>query len=134
DIYVSLNPEDESQVLFEVSDTGIGISKKDQKTLFDAFTQAEGGLNQIGGTGLGLAISKRIVEAMGGVLEVDSEEGEGSRFWFSIPLEESEPVEIGVVASARCKVKAKVLLVEDNEVNRVVAEGFLQSMGHQVVM
>ncbi|WP_029845472.1 response regulator, partial [Vibrio parahaemolyticus] len=45
-----------------------------------------------------------------------------------------EPVEIGVVASARCKVKAKVLLVEDNEVNRVVAEGFLQSMGHQVVM
>ncbi|MGI3047972.1 TMAO reductase system sensor histidine kinase/response regulator TorS [Vibrio parahaemolyticus] len=134
DIYVSLNPEDESQVLFEVSDTGIGISKKDQKTLFDAFTQAEGGLNQIGGTGLGLAISTRIVEAMGGVLEVDSEEGEGSRFWFSIPLEESEPVEIGVVASARCKVKAKVLLVEDNEVNRVVAEGFLQSMGHQVVM
>ncbi|EJG1063306.1 TMAO reductase system sensor histidine kinase/response regulator TorS [Vibrio parahaemolyticus] len=134
DIYVSLNPEDESQVLFEVSDTGIGISKKDQKTLFDAFTQAEGGLNQIGGTGLGLAISKRIVEAMGSVLEVDSEEGEGSRFWFSIPLEESEPVEIGVVASARCKVKAKVLLVEDNEVNRVVAEGFLQSMGHQVVM
>ncbi|HAS6435586.1 TPA: TMAO reductase system sensor histidine kinase/response regulator TorS [Vibrio parahaemolyticus] len=134
DIYVSLNPEDESQVLFEVSDTGIGISKKDQKTLFDAFTQAEGGLNQIGGTGLGLAISKRIVEAMGGVLEVDSEEGEGSRFWFSIPLAESEPVEIGVVASARCKVKAKVLLVEDNEVNRVVAEGFLQSMGHQVVM
>ncbi|EJH2588438.1 TMAO reductase system sensor histidine kinase/response regulator TorS [Vibrio parahaemolyticus] len=134
DIYVSLNPEDESQVLFEVSDTGIGISKKDQKTLFDAFTQAEGGLNQIGGTGLGLAISKRIVEAMGGVLEVDSEEDEGSRFWFSIPLEESEPVEIGVVASARCKVKAKVLLVEDNEVNRVVAEGFLQSMGHQVVM
>lgn len=134
DIYVSLNPEDESQVLFEVSDTGIGISKKDQKTLFDAFTQAEGGLNQIGGTGLGLAISKRIVEAMGGVLEVDSEEGEGSRFWFSIPLEESEPVEIGVVASARCKVQAKVLLVEDNEVNRVVAEGFLQSMGHQVVM
>ncbi|EJM7145995.1 TMAO reductase system sensor histidine kinase/response regulator TorS [Vibrio parahaemolyticus] len=134
DIYVSLNPEDESQVLFEVSDTGIGISKKDQKTLFDAFTQAEGGLNQIGGTGLGLAISKRIVEAMGGVLEVDSEEGEGSRFWFSIPLEESEPVEIGVVASARCKVKAKVLLVEDNEVNRVVAEGFLQSMGHQVLM
>ncbi|HCE4628394.1 TPA: TMAO reductase system sensor histidine kinase/response regulator TorS [Vibrio parahaemolyticus] len=134
DIYVSLNPKDESQVLFDVSDTGIGISKKDQKTLFDAFTQAEGGLNQIGGTGLGLAISKRIVEAMGGVLEVDSEEGEGSRFWFSIPLEESEPVEIGVVASARCKVKAKVLLVEDNEVNRVVAEGFLQSMGHQVVM
>ncbi|HHX8489023.1 TPA: TMAO reductase system sensor histidine kinase/response regulator TorS [Vibrio diabolicus] len=134
DIYVSLNPEDESQVLFEVSDTGIGIAKKDQKTLFDAFTQAEGGMSQTGGTGLGLAISKRIIEAMGGILEADSEEGHGSRFWFSIPLEESEPVETGAVATARCKVKAKVLLVEDNEVNRVVAEGFLESMGHQVVM
>ncbi|NMU46831.1 TMAO reductase system sensor histidine kinase/response regulator TorS, partial [Vibrio parahaemolyticus] len=67
DIYVSLNPEDESQVLFEVSDTGIGIAKKYQRTLFDAFTQAEGGMSQTGGTGLGLAISKRIIEAMGGV-------------------------------------------------------------------
>lgn len=134
DIYVSLNPDDESQVLIEVSDTGIGIAKKYQRTLFDAFTQAEGGMSQTGGTGLGLAISKRIIEAMDGVLEVDSEEGNGSRFWFSIPLEESEPVETGTVATARCKVKAKVLLVEDNEVNRVVAEGFLESMGHQVVM
>ncbi len=110
------------------------MPKKYQRTLFDAFTQAEGGMSQTGGTGLGLAISKRIIEAMGGVLEVDSEEGNGSRFWFSIPLEESEPVETGTVATARCKVKAKVLLVEDNEVNRVVAEGFLESMGHQVVM
>jgi two-component system sensor histidine kinase TorS len=134
DIYVSLNPEDESQVLFEVSDTGIGIAKKDQKTLFDAFTQAEGGLNQTGGTGLGLAISRRIIQAMGGRLDVDSDEGHGSRFWFSIPLEESEPVETVSIASARCKIKAKVFIVEDNPVNRVVAEGFLESMGHEVVM
>ena len=134
DIYVSLNPEDESQVLFEVSDTGIGIAKKDKKTLFDAFTQAEGGMNQTGGTGLGLAISRRIIQAMGGCLDVDSEEGHGSRFWFSIPLEESEPVETVTIANARCKVRAKVLLVEDNPVNRVVAEGFLESMGHEVTM
>ncbi|NOH47386.1 TMAO reductase system sensor histidine kinase/response regulator TorS [Vibrio rotiferianus] len=134
DIYVSLNPEDESQVLFEVSDSGIGIAKKDQKTLFDAFTQAEGGLNQMGGTGLGLAISRRIIQAMGGCLDVDSDEGQGSRFWFSIPLEESEPVETVSIASARCKVRAKVLVVEDNPVNRVVAEGFLESMGHEVMM
>lgn len=65
---------------------------------------------------------------------MDSDEGHGSRFWFSIPLEESEPVETVSIASARCKVKAKVLLVEDNPVNRVVAEGFLESMGHQVIM
>lgn len=134
DIYVSLNPEDETQVLFEVSDTGIGIAKKDQKTLFDAFTQAEGGMNQTGGTGLGLAISRRIIQAMGGCLEVDSDEGHGSRFWFSIPLEESEPVETVSIASARCKIRAKVLVVEDNPVNRVVAEGFLESMGHEVIL
>ncbi|MGR5067529.1 TMAO reductase system sensor histidine kinase/response regulator TorS [Vibrio alfacsensis] len=134
DIYVSLNPEDESQVLFEVSDTGIGIAKHDQKRLFDAFTQAESGLSQAGGTGLGLAISRRIIEAMGGQLDVDSDEGDGSRFWFSIPLEESEPVETVSIASARCKIKVKVLLVEDNPVNQLVAEGFLESMGHEVVI
>lgn len=102
--------------------------------MFDAFTQAEGGLNQTGGTGLGLAISRRIIQAMGGRLDVDSDEGHGSRFWFSIPLEESEPVETVSIASARCKIKAKVFIVEDNPVNRVVAEGFLESMGHEVVM
>ncbi|MCF7483711.1 TMAO reductase system sensor histidine kinase/response regulator TorS [Vibrio sp. J1-1] len=134
DIYVSLNPEDETQVLFEISDTGIGIADKEQTSLFDAFTQAEGGLSQTGGTGLGLAISKRIIEAMEGTLAFDSKKGQGSRFWFSLPLEESNEVETSTVLSTPCEVKAKVLLVEDNEVNRVVAKGFLQSMGHQVVM
>ncbi|MDV6250010.1 TMAO reductase system sensor histidine kinase/response regulator TorS [Vibrio sp. EA2] len=134
DIYVSLNPEDETQVLFEITDTGIGIAESEQITLFDAFTQAEGGLNQTGGTGLGLAISKRIVEAMGGTLAFDSEKGQGSRFWFSIPLQESDQAEANKALLVHCKVKAKVLLVEDNEVNRVVAEGFLNSMGHEVVI
>nr|WP_319556485.1 TMAO reductase system sensor histidine kinase/response regulator TorS [uncultured Vibrio sp.] len=134
DIYVSFNPEDETQVLFEITDTGIGIAENEQAILFDAFTQAEGGLSQTGGTGLGLAISKRIVEAMEGTLSFDSEKGQGSRFWFSVPLEESNQVETSAVLMTPCKVKAKVLLVEDNEVNRVVAEGFLQSMGHEVVI
>ncbi|MGR5470123.1 response regulator, partial [Vibrio astriarenae] len=69
-----------------------------------------------------------------GQLDVDSDEGDGSRFWFSIPLEESEPVETVSIASARCKIKVKVLLVEDNPVNQLVAEGFLESMGHEVVI
>ncbi|MFZ5840590.1 MAG: TMAO reductase system sensor histidine kinase/response regulator TorS [Pseudomonadota bacterium] len=134
DIYVSLNPEDETQVLFEISDTGIGIADKEQTSLFDAFTQAEGGLSQTGGTGLGLAISKRIIEAMDGTLAFESEKGQGSRFWVSLPLEKSDEVKTNAVVNTPCEVKAKVLLVEDNEVNRVVAEGFLQSMGHEVVM
>ncbi|MEX3071050.1 TMAO reductase system sensor histidine kinase/response regulator TorS [Vibrio alginolyticus] len=134
DIYVSLNSEDETQVLFEVSDTGSGIADQDKASLFDAFTQAEDGISRAGGTGLGLAISRRIIEAMGGNLSFESEKGLGSRFWFSVPLEASEPAETSAVSIIQCNVKAKVLLVEDNEVNQVVAQGYLQSMGHEVVI
>jgi len=130
DIYVSLDPDCEGNVLFEVSDTGVGISEEEQVTLFDAFTQASGGLSSKGGTGLGLAISKRIVEAMNGDLLVDSSVGEGSRFWFSIPLSLGQEVE-ETEGISECRVKAKVLLIEDNPVNCMVAEGFLESMGHK---
>ncbi|WP_394126245.1 TMAO reductase system sensor histidine kinase/response regulator TorS [Vibrio hepatarius] len=131
DIYVSLDPDCDGHVLFEVSDSGVGISEQEQVTLFDAFTQASGGLSSKGGTGLGLAISKRIVEAMDGELLVESNVGEGSRFWFSIPLAAGQEVEESEAVS-ECKLKAKVLLIEDNPVNCMVAEGFLESMGHTV--
>ncbi|EEX94094.1 TorS [Vibrio orientalis CIP 102891 = ATCC 33934] len=131
DIYVSLDPDLDGNVLFEVSDSGVGISEQEQVTLFDAFTQATGGLSSKGGTGLGLAISKRIVEAMNGKLLVESHVGEGSRFWFSIPLTVGQAVEESEIVS-ECKLKAKVLLIEDNPVNCMVAEGFLESMGHTV--
>ncbi|WP_159737030.1 TMAO reductase system sensor histidine kinase/response regulator TorS [Vibrio atypicus] len=131
DIYVAHDPEDEEKILFEVSDSGIGISEQEQETLFDAFTQASGGLGAKGGTGLGLAISKKIVEAMGGDLCVDSVSGEGSRFWFSIPLEQGNVVQVSDSVTS-CTLRAKVLLVEDNPVNCLVAEGFLNSLGHEV--
>ncbi|CAM2758829.1 Phosphorelay protein LuxU [Vibrio mytili] len=134
DIYVSLDPVDESLIRFEVSDTGIGLTKKDQQLLFEPFTQAQGGYNQAGGTGLGLAISKRLIEAMNGKIGVDSEQGHGSCFWFSVPLQPSEAIDAAIVASSPCNVRAKVLLVEDNEVNRIVAQGFLESMQHEVVL
>ncbi|ANS87552.1 Histidine kinase [Vibrio scophthalmi] len=131
DIYVSL--EDENQVMFEVSDSGIGISPQEMETLFDAFTQASGGLGVKGGTGLGLAISKRIVEAMGGTLNVESEVGQGSRFWFTVPLDLGQEV-AKKESQNQCVLSAKVLLVEDNPVNCLVAEGFLTNLGHQVVI
>ncbi|WP_434998706.1 TMAO reductase system sensor histidine kinase/response regulator TorS [Vibrio scophthalmi] len=131
DIYVSL--ENENQVMFEVSDSGIGISPQEMETLFDAFTQASGGLGVKGGTGLGLAISKRIVEAMGGTLNVESEVGQGSRFWFTVPLELGQEV-AKKESQNQCVLSAKVLLVEDNPVNCLVAEGFLTNLGHQVVI
>lgn len=132
DIYVARDLDMERNILIEVSDTGVGIDEQEQSSLFEAFTQASGGINSAGGTGLGLAISKRIVTAMKGELCVESEVGHGSRFWFSIPLDAGNPVET-VQPAVKSHINAKVLLVEDNPVNCLVAEGFLASMGHEVV-
>ena len=131
DIYVARDSQTQQQITFEVCDTGIGISEESLPTLFDAFTQAGPSHATKGGTGLGLAISKRIVEAMEGQLYVDSTRHSGSRFWFTVPLQLGEEV-LEVAALGNCSIKAKVLLVEDDPVNCMVAEGFLQSMGHEV--
>ncbi|CDT55322.1 putative TMAO reductase sytem sensor TorS [Vibrio coralliirubri] len=133
DIFISLDIEDENRVMFEVSDTGVGIDASEQACLFDAFTQTDSGRNKTGGTGLGLAISKSIMLAMNGDIGVHSEEGEGSQFWFSLPLEAGEKIETKVPIIEAC-IRAKVLLIEDNPVNCIVAEGFLHNLGHEVVI
>ncbi|MEZ8821515.1 TMAO reductase system sensor histidine kinase/response regulator TorS [Vibrio sp. 10N.222.54.A1] len=133
DIFISLDIEDENRVMFEVSDTGVGIDASEQACLFDAFTQTDSGRNKTGGTGLGLAISKSIMLAMNGDIGVHSEEGEGSQFWFSLPLEAGEKIETKVPVIEAC-IRAKVFLIEDNPVNCIVAEGFLHNLGHEVVI
>lgn len=133
DIFISLDIEDENRVMFEVSDTGVGIGASEQACLFDAFTQTDSGRNKTGGTGLGLAISKSIMLAMNGDIGVHSEESEGSQFWFSLPLEAGEKIETKVPVIEAC-IRAKVLLIEDNPVNCIVAEGFLHNLGHEVVI
>ena len=133
DIFISLDIEDENRVMFEVSDTGVGIDASEQACLFDAFTQTDSGRNKTGGTGLGLAISKSIMLAMNGDIGVHSEESEGSQFWFSLPLEVGEKIETKATVIEAC-IRAKVLLIEDNPVNCIVAEGFLNNLGHDVVI
>ena len=92
-ITVSLERELDTSatILFEVTDTGIGIPDRRKDRLFQWFSQVDGSTTRkYGGTGLGLAISKRLVEAMGGELKVKSEEGKGSTFWFSVEFGKEE--------------------------------------------
>ncbi|EPP5737559.1 TMAO reductase system sensor histidine kinase/response regulator TorS [Vibrio cholerae] len=131
-IRISQDPEGQG-IRFAVEDSGIGIAEQDQASLFDAFTQAEAGRRKQGGTGLGLAISRKLVQAMGGELQLSSRLGQGSCFSFTLPLEEGQPVDTPARTLDEVPV-ADVLVVEDNEVNCLVAQGFLTSLGHRVTL
>lgn len=125
-------------VRFEVADTGIGIPRDTQRRLFEPFSQADSSTTRrYGGTGLGLAICRRVVELMGGALGVTSEPGAGSTFWFSVRLEVPvHPVPARPTGSSRPAARVagvlRVLVVEDNSVNRDVARGLLETLGCQV--
>ncbi len=118
-----------------VRDTGIGISKEAQAKLFGSFVQADSSITRrFGGTGLGLAISRRLVNAMGGDIGVNSAPGEGSEFHFTLDLPVgAEPAEIDHSADAGADLRPlRILLAEDNAVNQKVALGLLKPGGHQV--
>ncbi|MBY5945564.1 TMAO reductase system sensor histidine kinase/response regulator TorS [Photobacterium rosenbergii] len=133
-VLVSASAHDPSRLHIEVEDTGVGIPLHEQEMMFTAFHQSSEGRQAVGGTGLGLAISKRIVEAMGGEIGLVSSPGEGSCFWFTLTLEPGEHTETASVDTAAGIPAAKILLVEDNPVNSLVAEGFLRRLGHQTVV
>ncbi|MCP5501750.1 MAG: response regulator [Leptospiraceae bacterium] len=124
---------------FFVSDSGIGIEQKQQEKLFQAFVQAENSTTKkYGGTGLGLVISKKLVNMMGGDIVVDSIQGIGSTFSFYIPTEfyiqESNSMIVKnekVKLLENCK-EQNILLVEDNEINQLIAKKILLSMGFNV--
>ena len=134
-------PSGWARIAFEVSDTGVGILDDALLRLFQPFHQAEGGRDgRRGGTGLGLAISQRLVEAMGSRIEVKSRPGKGSRFRFELLLEcDSSVSHDAVVDSAlggldgNAALFGTVLVVEDNEVNLMIARELLRSFGVQVV-
>ncbi len=116
---------------FTVSDTGIGITPADQARLFDVFTQAEEDASaRRGGSGLGLAICRRLVELMGGTISVAATLGQGSTFSVAIPLVLSAlPVPASVLPEAAPSAPSRILVVDDNAVNRRVIQLMLDKLG-----
>lgn len=148
-IDIAPDPAD-GKFLFRIWDTGIGIDEGAVLKLFKPFTQADESMTRkYGGSGLGLVICKDLVAAMGGSIQVTSRLGQGTTFWFSLPLESAEApakslqairtteVESGVpvdstaggLSAPESFLKGRVLLVEDNLVNQLVAAGMLDALG-----
>jgi len=144
---ISLKEENKKRLIlqFEVADTGIGIDQEVREQIFHPFTQADASTTRrFGGTGLGLTICREIVEKMNGKICVESEVGKGSLFWFTaeflkaekfvnvqntIESEKSEKIE----QNEKSK-QIKILIAEDNEINREVASAMLKNIGIEAEM
>jgi signal transduction histidine kinase/DNA-binding NarL/FixJ family response regulator len=127
--------EGQSVVRFEISDTGIGIPTDAVNRLFTRFSQTDSSTTRkFGGTGLGLAICKQIVELMGGQIGVVANRVEGCTFWFEVPMVEgSEPNRFDDATSQLKPARQlRILVADDNRVNRMIAEMLLAKHGHIV--
>lgn len=103
---------------FEVKDSGIGIEEQNAAIIFDSFAQADvSTTREYGGTGLGLAISKQLVELMNGAIGVESVLGEGSTFWFTLPLPVAANPAVRLAKPMECLTGVRILIVDDNHTN-----------------
>ena len=146
-ISASVEPSCEEMVIirFAVVDQGIGLTQIEQERLFQPFVQADGSVTrQFGGTGLGLSICRRLVELMGGSIGLQSSKGQGSTFWFTVPLEKRDALEPtdsndfwqglsephnGHPQSQSIRRPELILVVEDHDVNQLVAQFYLEQLG-----
>jgi signal transduction histidine kinase len=144
EVLVSVTPVPEGYYTFRVQDSGIGIPPDVLPRLFEPFIQADTSTSRrFGGTGLGLAISQHLVHLMGGELRVESREGSGSTFFFSLPLPPdpsapnpapSDSPSIPAALDQTAKLRGHVLVAEDNLISQIVARGHLEKLGLSVTV
>ncbi len=144
-VRLSIRCDEQCRLDIRVEDTGIGIPTEKLKAIFDKFTQADTSVTRrYGGTGLGLAITRQLVSMMGGNIDVESAEGKGSTFWFSLPFDIAGEEDIkraratknlcGPLCSERIPVcNAKILIVEDTPINQIFAQKLLKKFGFESI-
>lgn len=129
--------ENQAEILFEITDTGIGIPEDRLNRLFKSFSQVDASTTRkFGGTGLGLVISKRLTELMKGKIGVTSEPGKGSTFWFTAVFDKQvvdDTIDLDNVHHQTIK-DLKILAVDDNEINREILSSYLGQWGCNTVV
>jgi PAS domain S-box-containing protein len=132
DVGVLEENDKSARIRFAVTDTGIGIANDKLSTIFESFKQAEADTTRkYGGTGLGLAISKRLVELHDSRINVDSVLGQGSTFWFTITFNKANSKKLSD-SKMEMGLNLNVLVVDDNQINRILVNKVLQRWGTKV--
>jgi PAS domain S-box-containing protein len=132
-VFVEHSSPEEISLKFFVKDTGVGIPENRKHLLFNAFTQVDSTITRkFGGTGLGLSICKQFVQLFGGQIGVESQEGRGSVFWFSIKAKEVSLPKDTSLSGPKLSKKIGILIADDNEISRKQIKSYLQEIDAKI--